>query len=60
MREETLTAQEYIVWCVQELTALEEGPTFDHINKSFKALVECLDHLQTCYDLPSYESDRSN
>ncbi len=55
--DETLTAQEYIVWCVQEMTLLDDGPDFDHINTQFTALVDCLHHLQTCYDLPPHEAE---
>lgn len=53
-----ITAQEYIVWCVTTLTTLDDGPDFDHIQHQFKAIVEQLDHLQSCYDLPPYESPK--
>ncbi len=55
--DETLTAQEYIVWCVQTMTLLDDGPEFDRINGPFMELVECLEHLHTCYDLPPHEAE---
>ena len=57
MTNGNLTAQEYIVWCVHTMSALDDGPQFDELQEQFNKIVEQLDHLRNCYELPSHETD---
>ncbi len=57
MNHYNVTAQEYIVWCVHTMSALDDGPEFDHLQEQFNNIVEQLDHLRNCYNLPSYETN---
>ena len=54
MTDDNLTAQEFIVWCVQTLSTLNDGPQFDQINKSFNEMIQQLDFLETCLRMDSY------
>ena len=58
MTDENLTAEMYTVWLIQTMTQLPDGPEFDQLQDQFNNLVEQLDHLRNCYELPSYETDR--
>ena len=60
MTDSNLTAQEYTVWLVQSMTQLDDGPEFNELQEQFNKFMEQLDHLRNCYDLPSYETDRSS
>ncbi|WP_186518901.1 hypothetical protein [Synechococcus sp. PROS-9-1] len=60
MKYENISAQEYIVWIVHTMTAMDDGPEFDQLQEHFNKICEQLDHLRNCYELPSYETDRRN
>lgn len=60
MTDNNLTAQEYTVWLIQSMTQLDDGPEFNELQEQFNKLMEQLDHLRSCYDLPPYETDRSD
>ena len=53
--DDTLTAQEYIVWCVQTLSTLNDGPEYDELNETFVRIIEQLEHLEACLRLDPYD-----
>lgn len=53
--DDTLTAQEFMTWCVTTLSALNDGSEFDEINENFMRVVGQLEHLEACYRLDPYE-----
>ncbi len=57
MTDQNITAQEYIVWCVHTMTQLDDGPEFNELQEHFNHICQQLDHLQICYNLPSYETN---
>ncbi len=54
-RDDTLTAQEFIVFCVQTLSTLNDGPEFDELNENFNRIIEQLEFLEACLRLDPYE-----
>lgn len=54
---DTLTAEVYSVWLLQTMTAMPDGPEFKRLMDAFEKLHNDLDHLETCYQLPPYETD---
>ncbi len=58
MTDPNLTAEEYTVWLIHTMTQLDDGPQFSQLQKQFNQLMEQLDHLKACYELPPYETDR--
>jgi hypothetical protein len=57
MNESNLTAELYTVWLIQTMTQLDDGPEFNRLQEQFNKLMQQLDHLRNCYDLPSYETN---
>lgn len=60
MKADEVSAELYVVWLVQTMSQLPDGPEFDRLQEHFNKVCEALDHLKTCYELPSYETDRRN
>ena len=57
MTDNNLTAQEYVVWIVHTMSALDDGPQFNELQEQFNKIVGQLDHLRNCYQLDSYETN---
>lgn len=61
---DTFTVEDYIVWCVQTLSTLDDGLAFDEIQTNFNQVMEKLHHLEACLNQPStphpHEADQSN
>ncbi len=60
MNAENISAELYVVWLVQTMTQLPDGPEFNELQDHFNKICQQLDHLRNCYELPSYETDRGN
>ncbi len=55
---DNLTAQEFITWCVTALSALNDGPEFDEINKNFMMIIEQIEHLEACLKMDPYDKEK--
>ena len=53
---DNITAQEFIVWCVQTLSTLNDGPEYDEVNENFVRVISQIEHLEACLRMDPYES----
>ncbi len=60
MSNEDYTVQEYVVYLVQHLIAMDDGPEFERLQAHLDATCEMLQFLHNCYELPPHEVESRN
>jgi len=46
-----ITVAEYGMWMIQTMSALPEGPEYEHLQNAFQAFCDQISHLERCYKL---------